>query len=49
MNKKTIVGPVLFDFSADFDVIDNELLLKKLPYYGFTFTCHYMVGELFIQ
>jgi hypothetical protein len=31
-----IVGAVLFDFSAVFDIIDHNLLLKKCMCYGFS-------------
>jgi hypothetical protein len=36
MHNKIVVGAVLLDFSAAFDVNDNKLLLKKLICYGFT-------------
>lgn len=35
IEEKKIVGGVLFDFTAAFDIIDHELLLKKLESYGF--------------
>ena len=33
---KTIVGAVLLDFSAAFDIIDHNLLLRKRMFYGFS-------------
>ena len=36
IDQQNIVGAVLLDFSAAFDVIDHNLLLKKLKCYGFT-------------
>lgn len=35
IERKKIVGAVLLDFSAAFDIIDHNLLLKKLVCYGF--------------
>lgn len=35
MDDRKLVGAVLLNFSADFDVIDHELLLGKLKCYGF--------------
>ena len=35
IDQKKIVGAVLLDFSAAFDVIDHKLLLNKLNAYGF--------------
>jgi hypothetical protein len=36
MDDKMIVGAVLLDFSAAFDIIDHNLLLEELMCYGFT-------------
>ena len=36
IDNKKIVGAVLLDFSAAFDIIDQNLLLKKLKCYGFS-------------
>jgi hypothetical protein len=36
VDKKKIVRGVLLDFSAPFDIIDHNLLLKKLKCYGFS-------------
>ena len=36
MYTNIIVGAVLLDFSAVFDVIDHNLLLKKLTFYDYT-------------
>ena len=35
MDDRKLVGAVLLNFSADFDVIDHELFLGKLKCYGF--------------
>lgn len=36
MEDKRLVGAVLLDFTAAFDVIDHDILLSKLKYYGFS-------------
>ena len=36
IDDKEIVGTVLLDFSAAFDIIDHSLLLEKRNCYGFT-------------
>ena len=38
MDNKRIVGTVLFDFGAAFDIIDPALLIDKLYCYGFADT-----------
>lgn len=40
IDNKRVVGAVLLDFSAAFDVIDHNLLLNKLKCYNFT---HYAI------
>ena len=35
IENEKLVGAVLLDFTAAFDIIDHNLLLKKLKYYGF--------------
>lgn len=35
-DKKIMVGTVLFDSSAAFDIVDHRLLLTKLTAYGFS-------------
>ncbi len=35
IDSKMLVGAVLLDFSAAFDIIDHDLLLTKLAAYGF--------------
>ena len=36
IEQKNLVGAVLLDFTAAFDIIDHGILLKKLECYGFT-------------
>lgn len=36
MEQKKIIGVVMLDFSAAFDIIDHELLLNKFICYGFS-------------
>ena len=36
IEQKKLVGAVLLDFTAAFDIIDYELLIKKLECYGFS-------------
>lgn len=36
IDRKNMVGAVLLDYSAAFDVIDHRLLINKLRWYGFT-------------
>ncbi len=36
IEQKKLVGAVLLDFTAAFDIIDHELLIKKLECYGFS-------------
>ena len=36
MEQKHIIGAVLLDFSAAFDILNHELKLEKLKCYGFT-------------
>ena len=38
MDNKRIVGTVMLDFSAAFDIIDHALLIAKLKCYGFADT-----------
>ena len=38
MDNKIIVGTVMLDFSAAFDIIDHALLIAKLKCYGFADT-----------
>jgi hypothetical protein len=45
---KMIVGAVLTDFSAAFDIIDHCLLLEKHMCYGFTPPCYNVDKELLV-
>ena len=36
IDEKKIVGAVLLDFSAAYDIVDRGLLLEKCMCYGFT-------------
>ena len=38
MDERKTIGVVMLDFTAAFDIIDHNLLLKKLEYYGFSRT-----------
>ena len=38
MDNKRIVGTVMLDFTAAFDIIDHALLIAKLKCYGFADT-----------
>jgi hypothetical protein len=44
-----IVGAVLLDFSAIFDVIGYNLILIKTHLLWLYMTCHHMAGELLSQ
>lgn len=35
MENSRVVGALLIDFSAAFDLVDHDLLMKKLDYYSF--------------
>ena len=45
INNKNLVGAVLLDFSAAFDIIDHNLLLQKLKGYGFNSTAILWLGN----
>lgn len=50
LDNKKLVGAVMLDFSAAFDVIDHTLLVDKLKCYGFTSNAlawfiHYLSGR----
>ncbi|XDV11531.1 hypothetical protein PO909_000447 [Leuciscus waleckii] len=50
MDDKKLVGAVLLDFTAAFDVIDHDILLSKLKCYGFShqsvsLICSYLSGR----
>ena len=47
IDNKKIVGAVLLDFSASFDIIDHNLLLKKYVLWLFNL-CHIVDSELSI-
>lgn len=36
IEERTIIGAILLDFSAAFDIMDHELILRKLKCYGFS-------------
>jgi len=38
IDNSMLVGTVLLDFSAAFDVIDHDILISKLISYGFSFS-----------
>ena len=48
IDNKKIVGAVLLDFSAAFDIIDLNLLLKKTYVLWLRNLCHIVDSELFI-
>lgn len=48
IDRKMIVGAVLLDFSAAFDLMDHKMLLMKFKTYGFnTLTLNWMRSYLF--
>ena len=48
IDNKKIVGAVLLDFSAAFDIIDHNLLLKKMYVLWLFNLCHIVDSELSI-
>ena len=45
MDQSHIIGAVLLDFSAAFDILNHELMLEKLKYYGFTESALFWVNS----
>jgi hypothetical protein len=48
IDNKQIVGAVLLDFSAAFDIIDHNLLLRKMSMLWLFNLCHIVDSELSI-